>query len=103
MPFFFIVPIWALCVVIGVALMFFRDLRKLARFVIALPTGATLISFALSTGVLYFVPRFAHQPHQQWYGLALIAAYVIALLLGALIGAAGACLLLLKLPTSNRV
>lgn len=102
MPFFFIVPIWALCVVLGVTLMFFRDLWNLARFVIALLTGATLVSFALSTAVLYFVPRFAHEPHPKWYGLALIVAYIIALLLGALIGAIGALLLLLKLPMSKR-
>lgn len=102
MPFFFILPVWAFCMLIGMALMFFRDLRKLARFVIALPTGATLASFALSTAVLYFVPHFAHEPHPQWLGLALIVEYLVALAVGALLGATGAFLLVLKLPTSKR-
>ena len=103
MPFFFILPVWAFCVVIGVALLFFRDLRRIAYFVIAVPTGATFVSFALSTSVLYFVPRIAPGPHPQWFGIALIAGYLIALVLGALIGALAAFLLLLKLPARNNV
>jgi hypothetical protein len=103
MPFFFILPVWVLCVVIGVALLFFRDLRRIAYFVIAVPTGATLVSFALSTSVLYFAPRVAPEPHPQWFGIALIIGYAIAIALGALIGAFGAFLLLLKLPTRKQV
>jgi hypothetical protein len=103
MPFFFILPVWAFCVVIGVALLFFRNLRRIGSYVIAVPTGATLVSFTLSTSVLYLVPRFAHEPHPQWLGIALIAGYLIALVLGALLGALGAFLLLLKLPAKKRV
>jgi hypothetical protein len=103
MPFFFILPVWATCVAIGVVLLFFRSLRTIAYFVIAVPTGAMLVSFALSTSVLYLVPRFVHEPHPQWFGVALIAGYVIALVVGALIGALGAFLLLLKLPTGKHV
>jgi hypothetical protein len=88
MPFFFILPVWAFCVVIGVALLFFRDLRRFAYFVIALPTGATL-SFALSTSVLLVVPPIAPGPHPQWFGIALIVGYVIALVLGAFDDAVG--------------
>lgn len=73
MPFFFIMPVWAFCVVIGVALLFFRNPRRIAYFVIAVPTGAMLRSFALSTLVLYLFPRVAHESHPQWYGIALIA------------------------------
>ena len=98
MPFFFILPVWAFCVVIGSALLFFRDLRRIAYFVIAVPTGATVVSFTISTSVLYLVPRVAHEPHPKWFGIALIAGYVLALVLGALVGALGAFLLLLKLP-----
>jgi hypothetical protein len=83
--------------------LFFRDLRRIACFVIAVPTGATLVSFALSTSVLYLVPRVAHEPHPRWFGIALIAGYVIAIVLGALTGALGAFLLLLKLPTRKHV
>ena len=103
MPFFFILPVWAFCIVIGAALLFFRDLRRIAYFVIAVPTGATFASFALSTSVLYLVPRIAHEPHPKWFGIALIAGYLIALVLGALIGALGAFFLLLKLPARRHV
>jgi hypothetical protein len=103
MPFFFILPIWAFCVAIGVALLFFRGLRRIAYFVIAVPTGATLVSFALSTWVLYLVPRVAREPHPQWSGIALIAGYVISIVLGALIGALGAFLLLLKMLARKHV
>lgn len=103
MLFFFIMPVWAFCVVIGVALLFFRELRRIAYFLIAVPTGAMLVSFALSTSVLYFFPRVAHESHPQWLGIALIAGYLIALVVGALLGGLGAFLLLLKLPTIKRV
>jgi len=103
MPFFFIVPVWAVLVAIGVVLLFFRHLRRIAYFVIAVPTGATLASFALSTSVLYFVPRLVQESHPQWFGIALIAAYLISLVFGALLGAVGAFLLLLKLPARRRV
>lgn len=101
MPFFFIVPVWALCVVVGMALLFFRGLRRIAYFLLVVPTGATLVSFALSTSVLYLVPRVAHEPRPQWFGIALIAGCLLALVLGALLGALGALLLLLKLPATN--
>jgi hypothetical protein len=84
--------------VIGVALLFFRNLQRIGSYVIAVPTGATLVSFALSTSVLYLVPRFAHEPHSRWFGIALIVGYIIALVSGALLGALGAFLLLFKLP-----
>jgi hypothetical protein len=103
MPFFFILLVWAFCVLIGTALLFFRNLRSIGSYVIAVPTGATLVSLALSTSVLYFVPRFTHGSHPQWLGIALIAGYLIALALGAPLGALGAFLLLLKLPARKRV
>ena len=102
MPFFFIVPVWAVCVVIGVVLLFVRNLRRIAYFIIAVPTGATLASFALSTLALYLGPRVAHESHQHWFGVVLIAGYLIALVLGAFLGGIGAFLLLLKLPATKR-
>jgi hypothetical protein len=101
MPFVFILPVWAFCVVVGVALLFSRDLRKIGYFAIAVPTGATLVSFVLSTSVIYLVPRLAPEPHPQWFGIALIAEYVLALALGALIGAIGGFLLVLKVPAKK--
>jgi heme/copper-type cytochrome/quinol oxidase subunit 1 len=102
-PFFFILPVWAFCVLVGATLLFFRDLRRIAYFVIAVPTGAMLVSFALSTSVLYLVPRVAHESHPQWFGIALMTGYLIALVVGALLGALAAFLVLVKLPTRKRV
>jgi hypothetical protein len=51
MPFFFIIPVWLLLVAVGLILLFFARFRMLGYFVIAVPTGATVISFLLSTSV----------------------------------------------------
>lgn len=64
---------------------------------LAVPTGATLVSFALSNSVLYFGPRLAHEAHASWVGIFLVAVYLITLLLGALLGGLGAFLIVLKL------
>ena len=103
MPFFFILPVSALFLVIGFALLFFRNSRRLACYLIAVSTGASLVSFGLSTLVLYLVPRMTHGSHSRWSGVALVLAYLIALILGALLGAVGAVLLVLKLPAKKRV
>jgi hypothetical protein len=78
MPFFSVLPLWAFCVLAGVVLLFFHSLRRIGYFVIAIPTGAALASFAPSTLVLYCVPRLAGERHGYWLGVALIAGYGIA-------------------------
>lgn len=97
MPFFFIVPIWLLFVAVGVVLLLFVRFRMLGYFVIAIPTGATVVSFLLSTSVLFIVPRLLPLPSRPWYGVLILTVYLAALVLGALLGAIGAFLLALKL------
>ena len=69
----------------------------------AVPTGATLVSFAVSTSVLYLVPRVPRESHPQRFGIAFISGYLIALVVGEMLGAPAAFLLLVKLPTRKRV
>jgi len=90
MPFFFIVPVWLLCVGAGIILLYIRPLRRLGFFVITVPTGATLASFLLSTSVLFTFPSLSFPAHPQWTGIEVISCYLIALVLGAILGAAGA-------------
>jgi|SRR3954469_15521642 hypothetical protein len=87
MPFFFIVPLWIITLLLGVALTFSARLRTLGLYVIAIPTGATLVSFLLSTAVLFLLPRVMPQPSRSWYGVFLIVMYLGAIGTGALIGA----------------
>jgi hypothetical protein len=87
MPFLFIVPLWITALLVGIGLTFSARLRTLGLYVIAVPTGATLISFLLSTAVLFFLPRVMPQPNRPWYGVFLIVMYLGALGAGALIGA----------------
>lgn len=101
MPFFFIAPIWLLCVGVGVIMLFARRLRRIGYFVISVPTGATLASFLLSTSVFYVFPRVSSQSHPQWVGIAVIVSYVIALVLGAVLGAIASFWLTFRLLSSK--
>jgi hypothetical protein len=102
MPFFFIIPVWLLLVAVGLILLFFARFRILGYFVIAVPTGATVTSFLLSTSVFFVVPRLLPMSSRPWYGLLILAVYVVALLLGGLLGAIGAFSLVLKLQKRYR-
>jgi hypothetical protein len=85
MPFFFIAPIWLFCVVVGLALCFFRQFRFLSSYVILGSTGGLILSFALSTFVLWIGPRLLGSAG-TWAGLMLIAAYLAAIAVGGLVG-----------------
>jgi len=87
MPFFFIVPAWLLSLVVGIGLTLSVRSRTLGLYVIAVATGATLFGFLLSTAVLFILPRVMPQPGRSWYGVLLVAMYLGALGVGALVGA----------------
>jgi hypothetical protein len=97
MPFFFVVPIWLFCVLCGIALLCFRRFRRTGVYAINISTAATVVSFILSTTVLFVSPRIGMQRMGRWSGIALMGAYVIAIGVGALIGALGGFLLTRKL------
>src|ERR1700704_3565403 len=85
MPFFFIVPIWLFCVVVGLALCFFRQFRFLSSYVVLGSTGGLILSFALSTFLLWIGPRLLSSA-SGWAGLILIAAYLGGIAIGGLVG-----------------
>ena len=103
MPFFFIVPLWIIALVIGIALTFSARFRTFGLYVVAVPTGATLISFLLSTAVLFILPRVMPQPSRSWYGVFLILMYLGAIGAGGLIGATTGFFVVKKLRSQATV
>src|ERR1700694_3436151 len=85
MPFFFIVPIWLFCVVVGLALCFFRQFRFLSSYVVVGSTGGLILSFALSTFLLWIGPRLLSSA-SGWAGFILIVAYFAGIAIGGLVG-----------------
>ena len=85
MPFFLIVPIWLLCVVAGLGFCFSRQFRFLSFYLVLSSTGGVLLSFALSTLVLWIGPRLVSSA-SGWAKLILIAAYVAGIAIGGLVG-----------------
>jgi hypothetical protein len=86
MAFFLIIPVWLVCVLIGIALACFQGLRRTGIYLIAVSTGGTLLSLLLSTAVLFLGPRMGFRHFGKWSGVALIGTYVFAIVAGGLIG-----------------
>ena len=97
MPFFFIVPAWILCVLCGIVFLCFQRFRRMGLYAISISTTATLVSFGLSTALLYLGPRIGTQWLGRWSGIILMGAYLLVISVGALIGALGGFLFTRKL------
>lgn len=83
MPFFFIVPLWAVAATVGVVLLFVRQLRSTGIYVLLSSTGGLLVSFLLSTCVLILLPKLLNAPALRWL---LIVGYLGAIPVGGLGG-----------------
>jgi hypothetical protein len=95
MPFFFIVPLWILCLVVGGAMFCSARLRSLSLYLLFASTGFTVFSFVCSTLVLLAAGKW---PGLFWdSGLVALGGYVGALLAGGAVGAAGGLALAYKL------
>jgi len=95
MPFFFIAPLWILCLLVGAVLFCFERLRGLSLYVLLTPTGFTVGSFLCSTLVLLVAGKW---PKLFWHsGLLALGGYLGALLAGGVIGAIGGLALAYKL------
>jgi hypothetical protein len=57
MPFFFILPIWFLCLIAGLGMMFSVRFRYLSTYLILSSTLGLVLSFLLSTAVLVLLPK----------------------------------------------
>ena len=80
MPFFFIFPLWIILVVLAIPLFFIRRLRFLGTHVVVASTLAVVTSFALSTLMLFGVPRLL--PAFRFSGVVLMILYVLSILGG---------------------
>lgn len=84
MPFFFILPVWIVCLIAGAALLCARSLRFLASYVLLGSTGFAIGSFAFSTLVLFIAGRspgfFLHS------GLLVMGSYIGAVFFGGVCG-----------------
>jgi hypothetical protein len=96
MPFFFIVPVWAVCVLIGVALMLTKRFRFLSTYFLFGSTVGLLLAFGFSTAILMFLGKILGGSNMAW--LALVA-YILAIGVGEL---GGLALGLLFARTLNR-
>jgi hypothetical protein len=86
--FFLIVPVWLVCVFIGAAVACFQGLRRTGIYLIAVSTSGTRLSLNLSTTVLVLGPRIGFEHFGKCSGVALIGSYVLAIVVGGLIGSA---------------
>jgi|SRR5579863_5307550 hypothetical protein len=91
MPFFFIVPLWILCLLAGIVLFCFARLRSFSLYLLFASTGFTICSFLCSMLVLVVAGRW---PGLFWHsGLVAVGGYVGALLAGGAAGTAGGLLI----------
>ena len=86
MIFFLIVPVWVLCIFLGTVLVCLNGFRRAGIYLIAVSTGGTLLSFCLSTAILFLGPRIGLQHFGSRSGVALSASYVLAAIAGGVIG-----------------
>jgi uncharacterized membrane protein len=96
MPFFFILPLWLLTVVVGAVMVCSRAATRVGIYVLTISTFATIVSLVLSTAVLFVGPRLAANP-PAWFGLMVVAAYLAAIPIGGLTGAIAGFLITRKL------
>ena len=100
MPFFFIVPIWLVCLLAGAVLFSFARLRSLSLYVLLAPTGFTVFSFLSSTLVLLVAGRWPQVVGHS--GLILVGGYIGALLAGGAFGTVAGLALAYKLNYNRR-
>ena len=95
--FFFVIPAWLICVLLGTALACAQGLRRTGIYLIAVSTGGTVVSLLLSTAALFIGPRIVLRQFGKWSGIAIVATYVLAILAGGFIGSASGFFLIRKL------
>ena len=105
MPFFLIVPVWFLMVIVGVVMLCVHATRRVGVFVITTSTSATIASFVISTIVLlaglWLVDALPDA--LVWLRFVVLLGYFVAIPLGGALGAVAAFLLTLRLlPTTAR-
>jgi hypothetical protein len=75
-----------------------RPARRAGAYLVMMSTFGTILSFLLSTSVLFLGPRIAVDP-PEWFGLLLIFAYLVAIAIGGLAGGIAGLLFTRRLLT----
>lgn len=89
MPFFIIIPIWLVVLVVACGLAFIPDTRRVAAYIAVCSTSGLIVSIALSTLALILVTKLPWAAGGSTAGgVALIVSYVGGIALGGLIGIA---------------
>jgi hypothetical protein len=96
MLFFFILPVWFLCLIAGFGILLSQRLRFLSAYLLLGSTCGLLLSFVLSLGVLLLTGKFLGGTSVAW--LALVA-YLVGI---AIEGTIGVLLGLFLARTLNR-
>jgi hypothetical protein len=82
-PFFIIVPIWAVFVIAGLWLLFWRRWRFVSVYLLLVSTFGLLLSFLLSTGVLFLAGKVVGGTSLAWTALV---AYLGGIVAGGILG-----------------
>jgi hypothetical protein len=82
MPFFFILPLWLVCLLLGIVLLFLPKLRFLSAHILLGSTIGLLLSFGLSTLALILLAKTAVS------GWVVLIGYLAGIGFGGAIGIA---------------
>jgi len=82
---FLILPLWFLCLVLAVVLLFFKKYRFLAPYVLLCSTGALIGCFVFSTLLLLGVTKF-DRSNSSVFAIAFLIGLVTISILGACVG-----------------
>jgi hypothetical protein len=94
MPFFFILPVWILALVVGIVMICIRRLRRAGIYVVSTSTFATIGSFVLSTVALMVGAQlYITASLPGWFAFIVLAVYLLAIALGGIAGAAAGVLI----------
>jgi hypothetical protein len=91
MPFFFILPIWAVAVVASLVLLSLKRSRTVGMYLLFTATGGLIFSFALSTAALLAGARLLGGTNLGWLTLLVYLAMIgVGAVLGIAVGALAA-------------
>jgi hypothetical protein len=89
-PYFFIVPLWLLCVIAGLAMLVTVRLRYMSLYVLIGSTLGLILSVVASTGFLFvsmaLLSRLKFGSESPFGAFVVLAGYLFWIIVGGLIG-----------------
>ena len=85
MPFFFILPVWLFCVVLGLGLVAAKQTRFLSTYLIFCSTGGLILSVLFSILTLWLATKFTSG--HDWMKVVVLIAILASTPFGGLLGA----------------